>query len=129
MTAGGAPSWARTISHAKPSAANRSRVASALRSTSPARAGSADTDWMRTRSSRSRRMPGMTSARRAGMSTVMEQSLGRVRRGPVAAPLLHHQLPLDVVEAEATVDLDRLTVGVGDDDESAYAEPLEAVLP
>ena len=58
-------------SPSNPSASNRRGTASALRRTSPARSGSALTDSMRTRSSRSRRTPGRTSATRARSSSIV----------------------------------------------------------
>ena len=53
ITAGAPPSAVMICTSSKPSAANSSAAASALRCTSPARAGSALTDSIRTRASRS----------------------------------------------------------------------------
>ena len=56
---------------AKPSARNSAATASALRCTSSARAGSALTDSIRTRSSRSWRICGISSVTLARMSSLM----------------------------------------------------------
>ena len=61
-------------------------TASALRCTSPARAGSALTDSIRTRSSRSFRMPGSTASTFARISSLMEVNLDRPNRGPADSP-------------------------------------------
>ena len=71
ITAGAPPSALTISTVSNLSARNSSATASALRCTSLARAGSALTDSMRTRSSRSLRMPGRTSVTRALMSSTL----------------------------------------------------------
>ena len=66
----GAPPSAVVIWTRKPSASKSADTASALRWTSLARSGSALTDSIRTRSSRSRRMPGRTSWMRLRSSSM-----------------------------------------------------------
>ena len=87
MTAGAPPSALTISTLSKRSARNSSATASALRCTSPARAGSALTDSMRTRSSRSWRIPGRTSATLVRMSSTLVMAVtliggvGRVVKG------------------------------------------------
>ena len=75
ITAGAPPSALTISTQSKFSARNSSATASALRCTSPARAGSALTDSIRTRSSRSFRMPGSTAWTFARISSLMEVNL------------------------------------------------------